>query len=261
MFWNIEGTQIYVLGTVHLTNLDPIRLPPSVTKVFAAATHVIFELDLSIPPDLSPLMLRDGSKLQDHLSTETFARVQAHWARLKLPPENLQRSRPAAAALALYVTQSIQYGYLPLRGIDQYIWALAIEAGKQIRHLESAESQMAAIVGPPLSEQVSFLEHHAFQEDVGVSELATAVSAWIRGDIMFFEDLAANRNHRWPVTFDILLRQRNERWVSQIADMVHDARPKLLVVGALHMAGPDGLPSLLKEQGFNMRAQAWRFLN
>jgi hypothetical protein len=261
MFWNIEGTQIYVLGTVHLTNLDPIRLPPSVMQVFGAATHVIFELDLSIPPDPGPLMLQDGSKLQDYVSAETFARVEAHWARLKLPPENLQRSRPGTAALALYVTQSIRCGYLPHRGIDQYIRTLAIEAGKQMRHLESAASQMAAIVGPPLAEQVSFLEHHAFQDDVGVSELATAVSAWIRGDIMFFEDLAANRNHRWPVTFDILLRQRNERWVSQIAAMARDMHPKLLVVGALHMAGPSGLPGLLKEQGLSMHAQAWRFLN
>jgi uncharacterized protein YbaP (TraB family) len=56
-----------------------------------------------------------------------------------------------------------------------------------------------------------------------------------------------------PTLYDALLRRRNLDWARTLeAEM---ARPgvQLVTVGALHMAGDDGLPALMRARGFQVR--------
>lgn len=48
-----------------------------------------------------------------------------------------------------------------------------------------------------------------------------------------------------------MLGLRNHKWMERIPGIM-DAQPALIVVGALHLAGPDGLISLLRNAGYSV---------
>ena len=56
-------------------------------------------------------------------------------------------------------------------------------------------------------------------------------------------------------TVQVLLGDRNRRWLPQILDLLDDDRDYLVVVGALHIVGREGLLSLLKQRGYSASQQ------
>jgi uncharacterized protein YbaP (TraB family) len=76
-----------------------------------------------------------------------------------------------------------------------------------------------------------------------------AVSAWRRGDMAALEkELRRNRRDS-PALQDALVRDRNRRWLPRIDALLEEDRDCLVVVGALHLVGRDGLITLLRQQG------------
>ena len=49
-----------------------------------------------------------------------------------------------------------------------------------------------------------------------------------------------------------LLTDRNQRWALQIQTMLREKRVFFITVGAGHLAGPDGVPALLRAAGYKV---------
>jgi uncharacterized protein YbaP (TraB family) len=257
MLWRIDGSDTYILGSIHLADLDPAQLPATARQAFAASTRVTFETDLERKPDLGALSLPDNVKLSDIVSDTVNSAVVGHCQRLGLSESNLQLLRPGVIALALLFSQAAQCGYVEQRGVDRPLWDQAERDGKAREQLETFDFQVGVLTGAPMTEQVSMLSHIVEKPDVGLSELTGLVAAWIRGDILHFEAYLAERRRRWPATFKALIDQRNTSWVPAIVEMAADREPRLVIVGALHLVGPTGLPRLLEQCGIQLSRQEW----
>jgi uncharacterized protein YbaP (TraB family) len=258
MLWKIDGSETHILGSVHFTNVDPLRLPTAAEEVFRSASHIVFETDLSESPDPATLLLPNGTTLNDCVSDVTYMRAHSHWLRLGLPANGLPRFTPGAVALILHINQAAKSGYVIERGVDRVFWDRAVHDAKHRESLETVEAQTNALTSSPVAEQASMLEYFV-EGDLGMSELSSMVNAWMRGNTLPFDTALAERRHRWPAMFDILIDRRNRNWVPTIVEMAADQQLRLIVVGALHTAGPTGLPHLLLEHGLHLRAQVWNF--
>jgi uncharacterized protein YbaP (TraB family) len=53
----------------------------------------------------------------------------------------------------------------------------------------------------------------------------------------------------WPVGFEKLITGRNRAWLPKLVQLAADGIPTLVVVGALHCVGKEGIPKLLEGQG------------
>jgi uncharacterized protein YbaP (TraB family) len=49
-----------------------------------------------------------------------------------------------------------------------------------------------------------------------------------------------------------MLEDRNRAWIPQIAAMLNEQHTYFITVGAAHLVGPLGLPTLLRERGFRV---------
>ena len=49
-----------------------------------------------------------------------------------------------------------------------------------------------------------------------------------------------------------LITDRNKRWLPEIVQWLQSGKTYLVVAGAAHMAGSEGLPALLQAQGFQV---------
>ena len=50
----------------------------------------------------------------------------------------------------------------------------------------------------------------------------------------------------------MLITSRNRRWANEIATWLDDERDYLVIVGALHLVGDEGVPSLLADKGIGI---------
>ena len=53
----------------------------------------------------------------------------------------------------------------------------------------------------------------------------------------------------FPELYDALVFKRNQAWTEAIERLLADSKDYMVVVGALHLIGDDGLPAMLERRG------------
>jgi uncharacterized protein YbaP (TraB family) len=77
------------------------------------------------------------------------------------------------------------------------------------------------------------------------------VKAWHQGRLDGLEQLVETFK-TYPLFYKKLLVQRNRNWIPQIESFLKEDKNVLVIVGAAHLAGEDGLIALLKQKGLQI---------
>ena len=78
--------------------------------------------------------------------------------------------------------------------------------------------------------------------------------AWRDGDMATLADLAAKPLRQdFPEIYRSMLLHRNQAWLPQLEALAASQQVELVLVGALHLAGADGLLAALAERGYRIR--------
>jgi uncharacterized protein YbaP (TraB family) len=81
------------------------------------------------------------------------------------------------------------------------------------------------------------------------------VSAWQNGDTGELERLMHQDAQESPELFRQLTTERNRRWLPKITALLEDSHDHLVIVGAMHLIGDDGIVQLLRRQGHVVEQQ------
>jgi hypothetical protein len=118
--------------------------------------------------------------------------------------------------------------------------------------LETVAEQVGFFAAMSLQEQREFLAD-ALEDSGDQQELRELTEAWRRGDLVALEAELAQGMDDLPELFNKVVVQRNHNWLSRIEQMLTDPDDDYLVVtGALHMVGPQGLVELLRARGYQI---------
>ena len=74
-------------------------------------------------------------------------------------------------------------------------------------------------------------------------------AAWRTGDVKQLAALLTSEFKDYPVLYRVLVSQRNKHWMPQIEKLLREKDDYLVVVGALHLVGEDGLLQLARARG------------
>ncbi len=251
-----KGT-VYLLGSIHLMRPDAYPLSEAIEQAYAAADALVFELDLDEMQTGAVTMMQrglyaDGSALCDHVTAETCALVAARIEESAMLRPVLERAEPWLAGMLLTTTALQQAGYQAELGLDMHFYTRARADGKPHYGLETLDAQVDFFdtMSPEMQEQ--FLQYSLAQVDQAVAQVDTMATLWKKGDApalarLAFADLDAMPDFRARV-----LTERNTAWVPQIEALVSEGRTPLVVVGALHLLGDDGLLALLEARGYTI---------
>ncbi|HMA12242.1 MAG TPA: TraB/GumN family protein, partial [Steroidobacteraceae bacterium] len=183
---------------------------------------------------------------------ELYARLQAEAQRLSIDLEFMSRMQPWFVAQQIETVRILRAGYNPLNGVDMQIAARARQDGKPVIGLETVEDQLGIFAGLSLDEQREFLRGTLDEPD-SEAQLRELMMAWRNGDLKALQAALRKGAEESPVLFRKLTVDRNRRWVPQIEQMLRDAGNDYLVVtGALHMVGQDGLVEMLRRKGYKV---------
>ena len=255
-----EDTTVNIMGTVHLLKPDVVWKSPAITEALAKADTLVLEADVASPESQAGLqklvmeygIFSDGETLSTVLEEDDKAAVSAVLEANGIPMQAMDTMKPWMVSLQLGMMQIMQAGYDPQSGVETKLMA---EAGdKKLVYLESVETQIRTLGGAPIDEQVQGLMATLGTLDLGEEYLDTLVAEWADGDVRGIGAMMAN-----PAIFgtqdayDALLTTRNKNWIPGIKALLDEPGNKLVAVGAGHLAGPDSVIGMLKDEGIKVK--------
>ncbi|WP_293677181.1 TraB/GumN family protein [uncultured Phenylobacterium sp.] len=255
--WRVSDadSRIYLFGTLHVLSPKAQWRTPLYDRVLEEAGAVWFEADLTRgdPETVRLLFRRYGSDPDVPLSRKLPpADVQALARQTDLA--RIEHLRPWAAALMLSVRPSLGRGATVEAGADMAATRAARAGGKTIRAFETLEDQARMYASLPQAAEIRYLSkvvrERARRRITLPPGPVTLERAWLAGDLSRLGSSALEADN--PALYDALLRRRNLAWADRLAAEMAGGGTQLVNVGALHMAGDDGLPALMAARGFTV---------
>lgn len=262
--WKIEaGSKVlYVAGSVHALSADVYPLSAAFERAFAESGTLVEEIDLAeaesltvAPTLLAKGMYLDGRRFDASVSKETAALVTARMKASGLPVEMIQSMKPWMVMLTMAALEAQKAGFEASLGLDKHFFDRARTAGKQVVGLETALSQVERLDRMPDALQEQLLRSTLDELDTQRDSLKTIVSAWQRGDAAAIEKTLLSAFTPYPAAYQSLIVERNQNWMPQIEACFARPQPCLVVVGAAHLVGQDGLLTLLRRKGYRIEQQ------
>ena len=256
--WIAEGAgnRVYLLGSVHLLRERDHPLPQVIDAAYDDAEALYMELDMD---DLDPLlmqatinrlgMLAEGTSLRDVMGEELYAEAARTAAQLDIPLDMLDRTEPWYAAITVEQLALTRLGFNAMYGVEMHLLHKATGDGKEILGFETVEQQVGYLDGLSLDAQRALLMLTLAETGAMHEVMDDLISAWRSGDIEYLENTLLDDVSGYPELYDTIVASRNRLWVDTIDALLGRDEDYLVVVGALHLVGEDGVPQLLEQRG------------
>ena len=258
--WSVAGrtNSVYLFGSVHLLKPGEFVLQGALEEAYEDAEAVFLEVDMD---DLSPLELAaatahrpidpQGRSLDELMGGDAaLARDRAREAGIDL--SLLGQLEPWFAGLTIVSLALARDGYVADAGVEQVVQVRAAADDKEILGLETLDEQLAALDSMEIGVQREFLLKALDDAQRPADALETFLRSWREGDDEALAEELASEFAGAPELYRSLMLDRNRNWVERISGLLGDSRDYLVVVGALHLVGDDGLPAMLAARGYKI---------
>ena len=250
-----NGATLYLLGSVHLLSQDAAALPPQVDTAFERAKTVSLETSFdSVQMRAAELMMRgrfsNGATLRSTLSPSAVPKVDSLLRSYGLTLDQVNGFKPWFVSMLLSQVAMQKMGFQAQFGVDMQLNARAKAAGKPVLGLESPDFQLGLFDGLSFADQEQMLVDAT--ADDAAKDLTTIRDAWSVGNTAALDSLLNRRLASAPGLRNALLTSRNRNWVPKLEQLIKGKDDALVVVGAGHLVGKDGVLELLKAKGYTI---------
>jgi uncharacterized protein YbaP (TraB family) len=259
--WRVSSgpNSVYLLGSIHFLKKENYPLKKNIEEVFDKSKKLVLEIDLQTEDrektqqlTMMKAMRQDGATLQESVSSETYNLTEQKARELGIDLRPLNPLKTWFVALTLSVLKLQKLGFDPNYGVDRYLAERAKATGKSMAGLETLEFQLGIFDQLSPKEQESMLRETLHDMDLFDKSADSIVQAWLKGDTTGIEEAILSGMRQYPEIYPKLILERNRRWVPQIEQMIKGGENALIVVGAAHLVGKDGVVELLKQRGYTV---------
>jgi uncharacterized protein len=254
-----KGGVVYLVGSVHVLSKDFYPLSPALEHAYQDADVLVEELDLGSATGmdsqmqfLSRGMLPSTTSLDKVISPATYALLGKRLAGSGIPMEPLMLLKPWMVALMLEQIEWQKAGLDPELGLDKHFYDQAKRDGKTVQGLETVEYQLSLFDDMPNGDQDRLLAETLKDIDTEQANMSKLVEAWRAGDTPTVERIVLSELKQETELYQRLLVGRNRNWLPKIDALFARKGHALVVVGAAHLVGPDGLIAMLKARGYTL---------
>ena len=269
-FFRVEakgGATLLLLGTIHIGPEEGWKLSAEVERSLVEADAFAMEIDLrNLNPDavgssLARLVvLPVDTTLDDVISPETAKLIsenEALIASLGAPEQTRRRLKPWYLAMSLLQVAIGKTQFSLEKSAESLI--LEAAADRPLRGLETFDEQLSMLNELSVSLQDAMLRDTLGRLDETLAEMNRLIHAWESGDrdeLMAISRQGISEMPELEDFYDVLLTDRNQKWLGPLREALEDPKQAdsvlFVAVGALHLVGPDGVPQLLKDAGYEV---------
>ncbi|RHW39964.1 TraB/GumN family protein [Lysinibacillus yapensis] len=267
--WTVEDedTLVYLLGSIHLGTPELYPFNKKLLTAFEESDALLVEANILDPEGLDyyaqKALYTDGTTLKDHVSAETFAKIEKVAKLYNMPMEQLVKQKPwllssAFSMLGVDETFGLSSEEMAMHGIDMYFLLSALLKDKTIIELEGTKAQvdMFEALTPKAQEQSlvevidSILEPPA--ESVGPS-MQDWFDSWKKGEVSAFAESLKQMEGEPSEYNRMLFGKRDLDMAQKIQSILKEEEGTyFVVVGAGHFLVDQNIRYHLEKAGYSV---------
>ena len=254
-----DGDTLFIGGTVHVLPASELPLPQQFNDIYANSDELIFESDMAFMESaqfqqliMQDMVFHDGRTFIDVLKPETVELVNSYLQQRSIPVENFLPMKPSLLGFTITFIE-LQLLGLTQDGVDKIFFDKATQDNKNIAWLESPQEQLDMMNSMAQGQEDVFVSYSVTETATAKLVLDGMLSAWRSGDMKTMADVGiADMPTEFPRIYDLLLKNRNQRWIPQIETMFADDNTEFVLVGVLHLAGEHSVLAMLESKGYKV---------
>ncbi|MCF2949997.1 TraB/GumN family protein [Paraglaciecola aquimarina] len=259
--WKVSSDthSLYIGGTIHVLAKEDYPLPKEYDQAFKLVDQLVFETDMSVvnSPEfaqkmMGQMMFADGTTIDKILKPAAYTALKAHLDARGIPMQNFASFKPSLLAITLSMLE-LQILGLTSEGVDLYYSKLAAKKNKPQLWLESPDQQIEFLLKMGQSDHDAMIEYTLKDIKKMPNMIDTLRKAWRIGDMPALAEVGIKEFITdYPEIYQDLLVTRNHNWLPQIEKMLNTEPVEFVLVGALHLAGPDSVLTSLQSKGYKV---------
>ena len=259
--WEVKGktNTVFLLGSMHVMKEDMYPLAPEIEAAYKQASVLVFETDMKAleSPALAfkltaKAMYPEDDSLKEHVSPAIYSLLVSNLQSSFLTEDMVNRFRPWMAAMTVVLVELQKQGFDVQNGLDKHFVNRAGTDGKTVDFFEQPEFQIALLTSLGDKESEEFLGQALRDMDVFKKQFKELVTAWLTGDTKALDKLLLESFREYPLMHKKFLTDRNRTWMPKLEKLLSGGKDVLVVVGAGHMIGKDGVVDLLTAKGYKV---------
>lgn len=268
VLYKVEGNGLkdasYIFGTHHLAPLSVVD-QFGVKGPFESSAQVVGEIDMTQDPMQMGMALQGhmmapaDSTLTKVIPSEDLAAISQTFKKYAPMPgmelSMLDGMKPMVATTMATVGMCAESmpGFNPQEQLDTWFQAQGKASGKSIIPLETVEQQGALLYDfTPISVQAEALVDLLKNPAKAMDQTRTLSDAYMQQDLQAMYELSM-KDDSHPEFMEALLDKRNADWLTKLPAIMEQG-PTFVAVGALHLAGPQGVVEGLRKAGYTVTA-------
>lgn len=273
LLWKVEGNNLdkpsYIMGTFHLFPGSYIEEVPGLNEAMNSVDQIIGEIDL-LDQAASQAMMTEASILPPDqsygtlLSEDEYNQLDEGLKNyMGMGLDQLGGVKPGILSpmIAMMLYMKIDPGFNPtaFEPLDAVIQFKSNDAGKKITALETLKEQIHFLLdAQPQQWQMKSLLCTLSNMDGMAEAFVKLVNDYKVGNLdEIYNDSFVNEEDPClsftQESKPVILDNRNKKWLEKLPQMMQDDS-SLIVVGALHLAGEEGLLYQLDKMGYTVTA-------
>ncbi len=259
LLYEISGNGLskpsYLYGTIHIICKEDFVMTEVTKQKFSETQQVYLEVDMDDPKMMPEMMksmyMTDGSTIKTLLSEPDYHKVSQFFKdTLKMNIATMDRMKPFVLG-SMSITKLLS---CPTQSYEVTFMKMAKIENKEILGLETVQDQFGAMDKMGMKKQadmmlVKLVENWAD----GKQEFKQLITDYKNQDVeALLEDMSKSKTMDEGFE-ENLLTTRNQNWIAKIRKITKE-KPTFFAVGAGHLGGKKGVITLLRNEGFTVKA-------
>lgn len=263
LLWKVERDDLehptYVFGTMHLISKEYFHFPSKLEKLVKNSEQLIMELaGLPNAHEANELMkLPDSLRMYDFFDENQMRQIY-DFAEKEMGMSNamfdmtLGRLKPFV--LLQMITQKQFDG--ETESYELTLMNLAKKHKIKTIGLETIREQIGFFDAIPVPSMVDIIMSYFENSDSLKQQTKLMQQVYRSANLDSLGRFMMESSPELMEFEDLLLTNRNIRWVPKIMELIYK-KPSYIAVGAAHLAGENGLIALLRKEGFKLTPVAF----
>lgn len=256
LLWEISGNGItapsYLYGTFHLVCPADLIISPVIDEKLKSSKKLFLEMDMDDPTVMQKVqmgfLLKDSSWKALLKENEYNSLADSFKHLTNMPIDMFLKVKPFAL---------LSFVMMGMMECQPTSWDLTLaqkakENNIEVKGLETPERELEAINTMSLQEQTDMLKEMLSNPDSTKKSLQQMIKIYKDKDLDALRDEMTSDKRFGDIETELLVKRNNE-WVPEIEQQIK-TEPTFFAFGAGHLAGENGIITLLKNKGYTVKA-------
>lgn len=258
--WSIEGNgaKIFLGGSIHLLRTEDYPLPDPYYSAYNNSEIIVTEtnmIEAGNPANAEKMqkamMFQDDRSLTSVLSDSAYYALEQACKMNGLNITVLNKFKPSMVILLLTFQELGKLG-VTSEGVDLHFTNKGVTDKKQFLYLESFDQQLSFLESMGEGNEDEFVLYSLRDLEESNEKFAEMIETWKTGNSNLMNEELSDFQRDYPEIYKTIVKDRNDNWIIQLENWLKTPETEFVIVGAMHLYGPDGVLQQMKAKGYKI---------